>query len=84
MYVKHKMANDNKQWKRIICKVFIKITRKYPAVGFANIVRDEYRKLLKVSAKILKLWQVSEGVKCKFYSGSDAAAWENLDISYFI
>jgi hypothetical protein len=55
MYVKHKMANDNKQWKRIICKVFIKITRKYPAVGFANIVRDEYRKLLKVSAKILKL-----------------------------
>lgn len=37
-YVEHKMANDNKQWKGIICKVFIKITKKCPAVGMTYFV----------------------------------------------
>jgi len=55
MYVKHKVANDNKQWKGVVCKVFIKITRKYPAVGFSYNIRDDCRSLLKVSAKILEL-----------------------------
>jgi len=55
MYVKHKMPNDNKQWKGIICKVFIKNTRKYQAVGFSYNIRDDCRSLLKVSAKILEL-----------------------------
>jgi hypothetical protein len=55
MYVKYKKANDNKQWKGIILKVFIKITRKYPAVGFSYNIMEDCRSLLKVSAKILEL-----------------------------
>ena len=51
MYVKHKMANDNKQWKGIICEVFIKITRKYQTVGFTYNIRDDYRSLLKGQQK---------------------------------
>jgi hypothetical protein len=54
MYAKHKMANDNKQWKGIICKVFIKITRKYPAVGFSYNIRDDCRSLLKVSSQNIR------------------------------